>query len=46
VNWFTADAFCDYYGMNLISFPIKDLLEDETIDGFMTRKLCNLKFLT
>lgn len=36
VNWFTADAFCDYHGMHLISFPFA--FEDQIIDE-LTGKL-------
>ncbi|EFX67862.1 hypothetical protein DAPPUDRAFT_330677 [Daphnia pulex] len=36
VNWFTADAFCDYHGMHLISFPFGNLDEDQTVKTLMT----------
>jgi hypothetical protein len=39
VNWFTADAFCDYHGMHLISFPFGNLDEYQTVKTLMTGKI-------
>ncbi len=42
VNWFTADAFCDYHGMHLMSFPLDDPgNKDQTVIQFMTCKIRN-----